>query len=442
MISTIERVPPQNLEAEQAVLGSMLLERDAIAKVVELIQPGDFYRDAHRKIYVAVAELFEKGEPVDLISLTDRLRDRGELDDVGGAAYLGMLLNTVPTAANVEFYARIVMQKALLRGLISAGTTIAQLGYNAEGDVEILIDQAEKLVFAIGQRRMTQEFVPIRSVLMETFEKLDQRGKGDVTGIPTGFTDLDLLTAGLQPSDLVIVAGRPSMGKTTFGLNIAQHAAIHHKTPVAIFSLETSKEQLVQRILCAEAGVDNSRLRTGFLTDDDWRRISRAVGVLSEAKIFVDDSANITPIEMRAKARKLMAEHGLGLIIIDYIQLIQSYRRTENRTQEISEIARSLKGLAKELNIPVIITSQLSRAVEMTGTRRPMLSHLRESGELEQVADLVVFLYRDDYYDPATEKKNVAEVIVAKHRNGPTGTIELYFHREHSQFANLERRRT
>lgn len=937
--SALERVPPQNLEAEQAVLGSMLLERDAIATVVELIQPTDFYREAHRVIYQAIADLFERGEPVDLISLTDLLRNRGQLDGVGGAAYVGLLLNSVPTAANVEYYARIVMQKAMLRGLISAGTQIAQLGFQGNDDVEILIDRAEKMVFAIAQRRLTQEFVPIRSVLLETFEKLDQRGKGAVTGLATGFTDLDLLTAGFQPSDVVIVAGRPSMGKcleksaqivlqdgrvatieevyreqqarlptlgddwkfhftspsdyvddgikpvfrlttrlgrsvectathpfltmrgwrplselvpgvriavprrvsifgtqamrqcevrvlayligdgglstgsitftsanprivddfeaaveefggvrvrqdrnclglrpasfsvgrstqliahqrtefaqrlqmvlggsrgaaarlarslnvhsgavtrwrrgrsvpsevafdrlcshlgvdrnalaprgwstirrssknamalwlselgllgkaahskfipaavftlpreqlalflnrlfatdgwasvqttvdvaqigyssvserlirevqhlllrfgiisrirprmaryngtrrpswqlevterssierfaqeigifgkeaavqavlqavsarrrkafrdtvpvdvwdsldaargeeawralaeragvagtsnmhvgrrglsrerlallakaldseplrrlaasdvywdeivaiepvgakqvydltipethnfvandicvhnTTFGLNVAAHAAITHKVPVAVFSLETSKEQLAQRLLCAEAGVDNSRLRTGFLSDEDWRRISRAVGTLSEAKIFIDDSANITVIEMRAKARKLMAEHGLGLLIIDYIQLIQSYRRPENRNQEISEIARSLKSLAKELSIPVLITSQLSRAVEMTGTRRPMLSHLRESGELEQVADLVVFLYRDDYYDPATERKNVAEVIVAKHRNGPTGTIELFFHREHSKFANLERKR-
>jgi len=773
---SVDRVPPQNLDAEQGVLGSMLLDRDAIARVVELIRAEDFYRDAHRRIYEAMTDLFERGEPVDLITVTDRLRDKGQLDDVGGASYVTSLLNAVPTAANVEYYARIVLQKSMLRQLISAGTQIAHMGYEAAQDVEILVDQAEKLVFGIANRRMLQEFMPIREILKESFERIDRRyqDKGTVTGVPTGFTDLDQLTSGLQPADLVIVAARPAMGKclkydteivdaqtgevfsiqevvgrartvlwsldgqgrlrpveparfvddgikpvyrvrtasgrevettlshpfltpqgwrrlaelgvgamiavparlpvfgtldlpiyevkllayltaqtmpaapalaadyadaiavgeairaatrpapqqravpgnrsvvapvqggalpdvvgallvrypalarqgdgrvvppavftltreklalflsrllacvstvetepgvrvraafpsarmahqvrhlllrfgiaaaadgtaltltgdhvrllfreigmlgwerlrtwarydqghllpasdilwdavtsieysgdfqvydltvpgthnfiagdvcvhnTTFALNIAAHAAIHHQVPCAIFSLETSKEQLVQRFLCAEAEVDGSKLRTGFLADSDWPKLARAMGRLSEAPVFIDDSANISVIEMRAKARKLKAEHGLGLIVVDYLQMIQSYKRTENRTQEISEIARSLKSLAKELDIPLLAISQLSRAVELTGSRRPMLSHLRESGELEQVADLVLFIYRDDYYNAETEKKNIAEIIIAKHRNGPIGQVELFFHKEHSRFGNLEKRR-
>jgi replicative DNA helicase len=963
--TSLDRVPPQNLDAEQGVLGSMLLDRDAIARVVELIRAEDFYRDAHRRIYEAMTDLFERGEPVDLITVTDRLRDKGQLDDVGGAAYVTSLLNAVPTAANVEYYSRIVLQKSMLRQLISAGTQIAQMGFEANQDVEILVDQAEKLVFSIANRRLIQEFLPIREILKESFERIDRRyqDKGTVTGVPMGFADLDQLTSGLQPGDLTIVAARPSMGKclkydaelvdaatgemytiqeavargrtrlftlteggalgqaepsrfvddgikpvyrvrtasgrevettlshpfltpfgwrrleeirsgeriavpsrlpvfgtvdlpayevkllaflcaetmptspvlaadyadavavgeairaatkpmpapapeasvetadaapggvvpvqggsvpevvggllarhpelgrggvarslpavvftltrekltmflsrllgctaavtvdpeisvrcafpsarmaeqvrhlllrfgvpsaldgtalavapaqgqalfreigilgwerlrtwarydqgrllpqgdtlwdpivsieysgdvqvydltvpgthnfiaddvcvhnTTFALNIAAHAAVHHQIPCAIFSLETSKEQLVQRFLCAEAEVDGSKLRTGFLADSDWPRLARAMGKLSEAPVYIDDSANISVIEMRAKARKLKAEHGLGLIVVDYLQMIQSYKRTENRTQEISEIARSLKSLAKELEIPLIAISQLSRAVEITGTRRPLLSHLREcvtgdtvvwdaharpwrvgelayrsswprllslngdgrlvvvrpaaviakgeneafeivtragrriratgnhplltpdgwvkvldlgrgarlaaadpraelsdlnsfrtalvfhgrssppsrrekrpdflasrlsppgalaaampdvrtdeiqtvasagrepvfdlvmpgthnfvanglvchnSGELEQVSDLVIFIYRDDYYNAETEKKNIAEIIIAKHRNGPIGNIELFFHREHSKFANLARSR-
>jgi replicative DNA helicase len=748
----------------------MLLDRDAIAKVVELIRPEDFYRDAHRRIYEAIADLFERGEPVDLITVTDRLRNKGQLEDVGGAGYITAMLNAIPTAANVEYYARIVLQKSMLRHLIAAGTEIAHMGFEGEHDVEFLVDRAEKLVFGIANRRLQQEFLPIRDILKESFERIDRRyqDKGTVTGVPTGFTDLDLLTSGLQPADLVIVAARPAMGKclrydaeivdaqtgevrtiqeivsrgeaqlwtltaggmleptaaaqfvddgikpvyrvrtasgrevettlshpfltlsgwrplagitegepiavptqlpvfgnadlpayevkllaylsagfmptdptlaadladavsagdaihaatkptvataavmapvqggseaeivgvvqaryrgltepigartlpagiftlprkklalflsrflactstvepeptltvrstlpsrrlarqvqhlllrfevvarvdesgltvtgeavrrlfqqvgilgyerlrtwarhdqryllepeviawdpitaieyagdvqvydltvpethnfiandvcvhnTTFCMNLGAHAAIHHQVPVALFSLETSKEQLVQRFLCSEAEVDGSKLRTGFLADSDWPKLARAMGRLSEAPIFVDDSATVSVIEMRAKSRKLKAEHGLGLIVVDYLQMIQSYKRTENRTQEISEIARSLKSLAKELNIPLIAISQLSRAVELTGTRRPLLSHLRESGELEQVADLVVFIFRDDYYNPETEKKNIAEIIIAKHRNGPIGQVELFFHKEHSRFANLERRR-
>jgi replicative DNA helicase len=314
-------------------------------------------------------------------------------------------------------------------------------------DVSSLIDQAEKLVYGIAARRNVQDFQTIKEILKTSFEKIDKRyqEKGTVTGIATGFTDFDMLTSGLQPADMVIVAARPSVGKTTWASCVAQHAAINHKIPVAIFSLETSKEQLVQRILCSEARVDNTKLRTGFLADEDWRKLARAMGNLSEAPIFIDDSATLSVMEMRAKARKLKAEHGLGLIVIDYIQMIHSYKRAENRTQELSEIARGIKSLAKELDIPIIAISQLSRAVEALGSKRPMLSHLRESGELEQTSDLVVFLYREDYYDPEKaqreNKANICEIIIAKHRNGPIGNIELYFHKEFSRFANLEKRR-
>jgi replicative DNA helicase len=627
----IERVPPQNLEAEQSVLGSMLLDRDAIARVVEALRPEDFYRDLHRTIYMAMLDLFERGEPVDLITVTNRLTGMGKLEDVGGATYLASLPNTVPTAANAEFYAGIVLEKSMLRALISAGTQIAFLGYEGMDEVTALIDQAEKLVYGISARRNIQDFQTIKEILKSSFEKIDKRyqEKGTVTGVATGFADFDMLTSGLQAADMVIVAARPSVGKSTLCNCIAQHAAITNKIPVAIFSLETSKEQLVQRILCSEARVDNSKLRTGYLADEDWRKLARAMGGLSEAPIFIDDSATLSVMEMRAKARKLRAEHGLGLIIIDYMQMIHSYKRSENRTQELSEIARGIKSLAKELDVPIIAVSQLSRAVETMGSRRPMLSHLREcvtgetivwdadtgrrhavadlvkeprwprllsldraghlvpirpaaviekgenevfeirtsmgrylratadhpvltpngwekvrelrppsliaaarslptlkkagslgcrepgfphqpnktsgrstglalveradsriavqtassellwdrvvhvaptgrapvydlvmptthnfvanglithnSGEIEQVADLVVFLYREDYYDvekaQRENKENVCEVIIAKHRNGPIGHIELYFHKEFSRFENLEKRR-
>ncbi|MDR5684386.1 MAG: replicative DNA helicase [Armatimonadota bacterium] len=791
-VAAVDRVPPQNLEAEVAVLGSMLLDRDAIAAVVEILRPEDFYRESHRLIYTAITDLFERGEPCDLITVTDRLRDGGRLDDVGGAAYVSSLLNAVPTAANAEHYARIVLQKAMLRQLIRAGTQIAHMGFEGDEDVDALVDRAERLVFEIANRGMAQDFQAIRDIIKQTMERLDAGyERGMITGVPTGFVDLDELTGGLQPGDLIIVAARPSMGKclkydarivdvrtgavrlveevvraqdaslltldpatarlreasasafvddgrrpvfrvrtalgrqvettathpfltpdgwrplvhlrpghrvavparipvfgtldlpshevkliaylgagrlpadpevsrdfldavsaaaavraarvpalaryaahaggpdavdetatarvlaeiaqdhpelespaehrclpdavyqlnrgklclllnrllactasvegspsaggaagatleaqdtlavraelpsaamarqvqhlllrlgviaawdgrtgldvrgeaalqllrgcgvlgwerlrqwarwapqpllpqsdvvwdmivsiepigehqvydltipgthnfvaddvcvhnTTLCLNMAQHAAIQHQTPVAIFSIETSAEQLVQRMLCAEAGVDGQRLRRGYLSESDWRKLTRAMGLLVEAPIYIDDSSNLSVIEMRAKSRKLKAEHGLGLIVIDYIQLIQSYKRTENRTQELSEIARGIKSLAKELHVPIVAVSQLSRAAEQGASKVPMLSHLRESGELEQVADLVIFLYREDYYDLEKArregKENVALVRVAKHRNGPTDDIELFFHKEHSKFANLDRK--
>ncbi len=770
--SQAERVPPQNLEAEQSVLGSMLLERDAIARVVELLRSEDFYRDAHRRIFDAITDLFERGEPADLISVTDRLRAKGALDDIGGAAYVTSLLHSVPTAANVEYHARLVLQKAMLRQMITAGTQIVGMGFREDQDVEVLLDQAEKLVFGIAGRRMSQHFLPLAEILRESFEQLDRRyrDRGTMTGVPTGFLDLDRMTSGFQPGDLVILAARPSMGKclkfdaevldastgglrtiqemvtdgqatlltlcgdhrfaaaspslfvddgvkpvfkvrtrggrevettlthpfltpsgweplaalspgtliavprrlpvfgqadlpehevkllaylcsgrlpaspqvaedfaaaaaasealiaaarprpiehaairggadggtavadmfwrypqlgqapssrsippvvftlrraklalflnrllgalaevgehhegvtlsaafpskrmargvqhlllrfgvpsaldgnclslghagsvsllrevgifgedrlrrwarntqrslleeidvmweeitsieetglfpvydltvpqthnfvandicvhnTTLALNIAQNAAIAHKIPVAIFSLETNKEQLVQRMLSAEAQVDSSKLRSGHLTDADWPRLAEAMGRLSEAPVFIDDSASITPVEMRAKTRKLKTEHGLGLVVIDYMQMIQSYKRAENRTQEVSEIARAIKTLAKELAVPVLAISQLSRVVESSGSRMPQLSHLRESGELEQVADLVLFIYREEYYDEAKARaegrQHTADLRIAKHRNGPVGNIEMFFHKEYGRFRDVDRR--
>ncbi len=444
---TIGPMPPQNLEAEQSVLGSMLLDRDAIARVAEGLRPEDFYRDAHRAIYTAILELFERGEPADLITVTDRLQQMGKLEEIGGVTYLASLPNTVPTSLNAEHYAAIVLEKATLRALIAAGSAITSRGYEGGDDVADLLDQAERAVFAIGARRQHQDVQTIREILKASFEKIDRRyqQKGHVTGVATGFTDLDHLTAGWQAGDMIIVAARPSMGKTTWALCAAQHAALREHLPVAIFSLETSSEQLVQRILCSEAGVDNTKLRTGFLGDEDWRKLARAMGALSEAPIYIDDSPTLSAMEIRAKARKLRAEHGLGLVVVDYIQMVQARGRVENRTQELSEIARALKSMAKELEVPLIAISQLSRAAETLGSRRPMLSHLRESGELEAVADVVLFLYREDYYDVEKAqrggKENVCEVVIAKHRNGPVGTVELFFEKAISRFSNLEQQR-
>jgi replicative DNA helicase len=437
----LERVPPQNLEAEQSVLGSMLIEREAIAKALEELRPEDFYRDAHRMIYQSMISLFDRNEPLDLITVSEDLRQKDQLEKVGGLSYLTTLASIVPTAANIYYYARIVAEKALLRQLIHAATEIAATSYDAAEDVAEILDQAEKSILAISQRNTNQAFSPIKGILLETFEKIDHlySTKGGIVGVSSGFKDLDNMTAGFQPSDLILLAARPSMGKTALCLNIAQHVAIREKKTVAFFSLEMSKEQLVQRMLCAEAGIDAHRLRTGDLRDEDWKRLSRGMGILSEAPIFIDDTPGIPVMEMRAKCRRLKLEQGLGIIIIDYIQLIHGNGRTENRQQEISEISRSLKSLARELNVPVIALSQLSRAVESRTVKRPMLSDLRESGSLEQDADVVAFIYRDDYYNPDTEKKNITEIIIAKHRNGPVGSIELYFHKEYTRFSPLEK---
>ncbi|AVX21861.1 primary replicative DNA helicase [Carboxydocella sporoproducens DSM 16521] len=441
MSLAMDRVPPHNLDAEQSVLGSMLLDQEAVFKAMEIIRAEDFYRDAHRLIFEAICDLADRSEPVDIITVAEELRQRGQLDKVGGAAYIATLSGIVPTAANVEYYARIIREKSLLRALISAATRIAQLGYEGEAEAEEILMQAEKMIYDLSQRKASRTFATMHEILMETFDRIEYlyQNKGDVTGVPTGFIDLDRLTSGLQPSDLIIVAARPAMGKTSFCLNIAQHAAIKAGIPVAIFSLEMSREQLVQRMLCSEAMVDQHRLRTGQLTEQDWPRLVRAVGPMAQAPIFIDDTVGISVLEMRAKCRRLKAEHGLGLVIIDYLQLMQGSRRSESRQQEISEISRALKGLARELNVPVIALSQLSRAVEQTHDKRPNLSHLRESGAIEQDADIVSFIYREEYYNPDTEKKGIAEIIIAKHRNGPVGSVELGFLNEFTKFVNLER---
>jgi replicative DNA helicase len=441
--SIIDRLPPQNIDAERSTLGSMLLEKEAIEKGTELLKPEDFYREAHRVIFEVITHLSNKGEPIDIITVSEELTRRNMLDKVGGIAYLTALANAVPTAANIEYYAKIVAEKSLLRSVISVATTIVGMGYEGAEDVNVILDEAEKQIFQITQRRNTKGFVSLRNILIETFERIEKlyESKGGVTGLPTGFTDFNRMTAGLQPSDLIILAARPSMGKTTFALNIAQSASVDQKIPVVIFSLEMSKEQLALKLLCSEAGVDNQRIRTGTLMDSDWPRLSHALGSLSEAAMFIDDTPGISALDIRARARRIKAEYGLGLIVIDYLQLMQSKNRSENRQQEVSEISRTLKSLARELNVPVIALSQLSRAVEQRTDKRPNLSDLRESGSLEQDADLVAFLYREDYYNPDTDKKNITELIIAKQRNGPVGTVDLLFQKEFSKFVGLEKYR-
>ncbi|MEG6584382.1 replicative DNA helicase [Dendrosporobacter sp. 1207_IL3150] len=439
----IERIPPQNLEAEQAVLGGMLIEREAISKVAEFLRPEDFYREAHRLIFGAMQELFNKNEPVDLVTVTEYLRKADKLENAGGIAYITSLANSVPTAANITYHGKIVEEKSLLRQLINSATNIAGLGYEASEEVANILDKAEKMILEVSGRKIGGDFTPIKSIIFDAFGKIEQlyASKGGITGLASGFKDLDRLTSGLQASDLILVAARPSMGKTAFTLNIASNVAIREKQAVAFFSLEMSKEQLVQRMLCAEASIDSQRLRIGELEDRDWSKLISAADRLSSAPIFIDDTPGITVMEMRSKARRLKIEHDLKLIIIDYLQLMQGSgsKGGENRQQEISEISRSLKALAREVNVPVIALSQLSRSVESRQVKKPMLSDLRESGSLEQDADIVAFLYREDYYNPDTENKNITEVIIAKHRNGPVDTVQLFFHKQFTKFADLSR---
>jgi replicative DNA helicase len=437
-----ERLPPQNLVAEQSVLGSMLLDKNAVVRGIELLSPDSFYRDAHRFIFEAVLNLFDRGEPVDLVTTTEELRKTGKLDAVGGSIYIADLLNSVPTAANIEHYARIVEEKAILRRLIESGTRIVSDAFSDPEDVDVVLDQAEKSIFNIALNRTREGFHRIDSVIKRVLDKIDSlyAKKQSITGIPTGFPDLDKLTAGFQNADLIIIAARPAVGKTAFALNIAQEVAIKHKIPIALFSLEMSKEQLAQRMLCSEAEIDAQKLKTASLSDTGWKKLTRALGRLSEAPIFIDDTASITVIEIRAKARRLKIEKGLGLVVVDYLQLMRGRARVENRVQEISDIARSLKTLARELDIPVIAISQLSRAVEQRPGRIPQLSDLRESGEIEQTADLVMFIHREDYYNPQSERGNIADVIIAKQRNGPVGTIELVFRKEIAKFCSKETR--
>lgn len=439
----IERVPPQNIEAEQAVLGGMLIEKEAISKVAEFLKADDFYRESHRLIFEVMLELFNKNEAVDLVTVTESLRKNDKLDAVGGIAYITSLANSVPTAANINYHGKIVEEKALLRGLINSATHIASMGYEDTEAVVDIIDKAEKMILEVSERKMSGDFVPIKSIIFDAFGKIEQlyASKGGITGLATGFKDLDKITSGLQPSDLILVAARPSMGKTAFTLNIASHIAIREKKAVAFFSLEMSKEQLVQRMLCSEATIDSQRLRIGELEERDWTKLISAADRLSSAPIYIDDTPGITVMEMRSKARRLKIEHDLQLIIIDYLQLMQgsSNKGGDNRQQEISEISRSLKALARELNVPVIALSQLSRSVESRQIKKPMLSDLRESGSLEQDADIVSFLYREDYYNPETENKNITDVIIAKHRNGPVDTVQLFFHKQFTKFCDLSR---
>jgi len=436
-----DRLPPQNLEAEQSVLGAVLLDNAVLSRVIEILQPEDFYRGPHRRLFAAMLDLFERDESIDLITLRERLEQKGQLEEVGGAVYLASLVDQVPTAANIAYHARIVREKAMLRGLITASSEIAAMSYEGSRDVEQVLDEAERRIFLLSERSVRAGFVPLRDVLKDSFkviEKLFEK-KDHVTGVASGFTDLDQLTCGFQPSDLVIIAGRPSMGKTAFVLNIAEHVGIESRLPVAIFSLEMSREQLVMRMLSSVSGVDGNRLRRGFLSREDWPLLSRAAGRLSEAPIFIDDSAASTVLEIRAKSRRLKADNGLALVIVDYLQLIRGRDRSENRQQEISEISRSLKSLAKELKVPVLALSQLSRAVESRGgDKRPQLSDLRESGAIEQDADVVAFIFREDMYrDDADQHQGVAEVIVRKQRNGPTATVKLAFRKECTRFGNL-----
>jgi replicative DNA helicase len=442
------KVPPQNIEAEQCVLGGVLLENEAISKVLETLVPDDFYREPHRKICHSMIDLFEKNEPIDLITLTNALKGKNLLDEVGGGVYLSSLVDSITTAANIEYYAKIIKEKAILRGLINTATEIVTRGYEDGGDVEDLLDQAEKNIFQISESKIKPSFYEIKNLLKESFKTIEKlyESKEIVTGVPSGFEELDKLTSGFQPSDLVVIAGRPSMGKTAFSLNIAQYAAIEKKIPSALFSLEMSKEQLVLRMLCSEAKVDAHKLRGGFLGETDWPKLTRAAGILSEAPIFIDDTPALSVLEMRAKARRLMAEHELGLVIVDYLQLMRGRGlsgrgrpSSETREQEISEITRSLKALAKELNIPVIALSQLNRKVEERTDKRPHLADLRESGAIEQDADLITFIYRDEIYNRADDNPNkgIAEVIIGKQRNGPVGEIKLAFLDKYTTFENL-----
>ncbi|MBI2219729.1 MAG: replicative DNA helicase [Acidobacteria bacterium] len=440
-VAVPERTLPHNLEAERSVLGAILIHNDAINSAAQVIDSRDFFRDAHRRIWDKMVALSEKSLPIDYVTLKDELARSGELEEVGGPAYVTALVDGVPRSTNVEQYARIVKEKSVLRSLIYSASRIVTSAYQGEEDAETLLDGAEKAIFEIAEGRIRQGFVPLRDLVHSSFatiEKLQQH-KGLVTGVPTGFVDLDEMTSGLQPSDMIIVAARPSMGKTSFALNIAQHVGTTTDKTVGFFSLEMSKEQLFMRMLTSEARIDAHRFRSGYLGEKDYSKLSQAMGKLAEARVYIDDTASIGVLEMRAKCRRLMAEAGLHLVIVDYIQLMQGRGRFESRQQELSSISRSMKGLAKELNVPIVCLSQLSRAPEARSDHRPQLSDLRESGALEQDADLVMFIYREDQYEKREENEGVASLIVGKQRNGPTGEVKLAFLREHTRFENLAR---
>lgn len=448
-----ERLPPQNLDAEQSVLGAILISNDALAQVIDVLGVDDFYREAHRVIFQSMLDVSNNGDPIDLITVTDMLSKNGKLEDIGGLPYITSLSNAVSTAANVKYHAGIVAEKSTLRQMIRVATEIAAMGYEGEDETNVLLDKAEKSILSISSNKKKKDFEPISSIVVEMTTNIDKllSNSGRPTGIASGFVDLDKLTSGLHPSDFVILAARPSMGKTAFALNVVQNVALRSKSLkegqdsccVAFFSLEMSKEQLVNRIICAEAGIDSQKMRVGELNDEDLEKFWNACDQLSRAKIYIDDTAGITAMDMRSRARRLKAEHGLDLIVVDYLQLMQgSGKRNSSgdRQQEVSEISRSLKALARELDVPVIALSQLSRSVEARQVKRPMLSDLRESGSLEQDADIVAFLYREDYYNPETENKHT-ELIIAKHRNGPVGTVNLFFHKGYTKFVGLSDRK-
>ncbi|MCK5123028.1 MAG: replicative DNA helicase [Candidatus Pacebacteria bacterium] len=444
---TTDKLPPQNIEAEQSVLGSLMIDKNAIIKIADLVNEDDFYKNSHGKIYKTMLYLYEHHEPIDLLSLSNRLKETDEIEQIGGKSYLASLANAVPTAANIVHYAKIVAKKSVLRKLIDNASQIISSAYNETGEIDKTLDEAEQKIFSVSQKHIRQDFTPVKPILEEAFDRIDElhKNKGKLRGVPTGFADLDNILAGLQKSNLIILGARPSVGKSSLGLDLVRHAATKEKIPVGIFSLEMSKEEVIDRLICAEANIDLWKLRTGRLSDsgenDDFSKIGHAMGVLSEAPIFVDDTANINVMEMRTMARRLQAEHGLKMLVIDYLQLMEGRGKTDNRVQEVSEISRSLKGLARELNIPIVALSQLSRGIESRTDQRPKLSDLRESGSIEQDADVVLFIYREDKTKTDSENKNIAEIMIAKHRNGPIGSVKLYFNEQTTSFKNLDKNR-
>ena len=442
---SIGRIPPQNVEAEAAVLGAVLTNKEAMDKVAEVVTDQDFYRQDHQTIYRAVLRLYDKRSPIDLVTLTNELESLKQIDQIGGAAYLAGLVNAVPTAIHVSHYAEIVRQKAVLRRILQAGQKIAQLGHEEDREVAEILDEAEKALYNVSHELVKDNFMPISDILAGSFDRIDRlhREKGVLRGVTSGFRDLDNKLSGFQNSDLIILAARPSMGKTALALNMALNAAVKGKTPVGFFSLEQSKEQLVDRLICAQAMVDGWKLRTGNLSEDDFPAIGMAMGTLAEAPIFIDDSPMLTTLDIRTRARRLKADHNLGLIIVDYLQLISSGNKAsygDNRVQEVSEISRNLKALARELDVPVLALAQLSRAVESRDKKTPQLSDLRDSGSIEQDADVVMFIYREDYYERDTERKGITDILIRKHRNGPIGEVELHFRAEQARFFDIERK--
>jgi len=435
------KMPPQNIEAEQAVLGSILLKAETFGSVLEILKPDDFYKDGHKLIFEVMISLFENSDPQDVLTVSNLLRDKNKLTDAGGPAYLATLTSIVPVTANISSYAKIIREKSILRRLITVNTDIAARCYEEQNDIDTLVDEAEQAIFDIAGKKESQNFTLIKSIVPDAFAAVERlyKRKELITGVPTGYTDIDKMTAGLQPSDLIIIAARPSMGKTSLAMNIAQHVSLIEKTGVAIFSLEMSKEQLVMRLLSSAGRIDSQRIRTGKLGNEDWPKLTRAVGMLSEAPIYLDDTPAISVLEMRAKVRRLASQYEIGLIIVDYLQLMQGRGRIENRTQEISEISRSLKALAKEHNVPVIALSQLNRGLESRTDKRPMMSDLRESGAIEQDADVICFIYRDEVYNKSEDNPEIgtAELIIGKQRNGPTGSVKLTFIKEFTMFENM-----